>query len=175
MSSRTQSRTEIPRVKPNEVEAASGALKKHLDYMVPEMRLMLVRESGVKSTPITCPDDIEKFVEPMKHYDSEHFVSFHLDAKNCVVGYQLVSKGSLSEALVHPREVFKTAFLANSYAILVAHNHPTGSLTPSAEDLSITRTLIQAGELLGIKLVDHFIVGASGFSSLRETYPYLWP
>jgi DNA repair protein RadC len=81
----------------------------------------------------------------------------------------------VSASLVHPREVFKAALLANSTAIIVAHNHPSGSETPSLEDLETTKTLIAAGELLGVKVLDHVIVISTGLTSLRESHGYLWP
>lgn len=152
----------------------SRVLKKHLKYIVPEMRLALIKEPGGKPLPIGCPDDLEKFVEPLKHYSEEHFVDFHLDAKNQVTGYHIVSHGTVSASLVHPREVFKAALLANSYAIIVAHNHPAGPLSPSPEDMETTETLIKAGKLLGVSVVDHLIVSTNGLCSLRETKSYLW-
>jgi DNA repair protein RadC len=153
---------------------SSRALKRHLKYIVPEMRLALIKESGMKPKAITSAEDLDKFIEPLKYYDTEHFVSFHLDVKFQVIGFQIVSRGTLSAALVHPREVFKTALLANSYAIIVAHNHPGGSLTPSREDIETTETLIKAGKLLGVSVLDHVIVSSSGFASLREERPDLW-
>lgn len=153
----------------------SRTLKKHLKYIVPEMRLALIKEPGGKPLPIGCPDDLERFVEPLKHYSEEYFVAFHLDAKNAVTGYHVVSHGTVSSSLVHPREVFKAALLANSHALIVAHNHPAGSLTPSAEDLEVTETLIKAGKLMGVQVIDHIIVSSNGLSSLRETRSHLWP
>lgn len=150
-------------------------LKKHLKYIVPQMRLALIKEPGGQPVPIGCPDDIEKFVEPLKLYSEEHFVAFHLDAKNQVIGYHIVSHGTVSASLVHPREVFKAALLANSHAVLVAHNHPAGSLTPSPEDIEVTETLIKAGDLMGVKVIDHIIVSSNGLCSLRETRGSLWP
>lgn len=117
---------------------------------------------------------LERFVEPLKHYAEEHFVAFHLDAKNQVIGYHIVSHGTVTASLVHPREVFKAALLSNSHSIIVAHNHPAGSLTPSAEDIEVTTTLIKAGDLLGVKLIDHIIVSSNGLRSLRENRPNLW-
>ena len=90
------------------------------------------------------------------------------------MGYQIVSRGTVSASLVHPREVFKAALLANSYALIVAHNHPAGSLTPSQEDIQTTETLIKAGNLLGVQIVDHIIVSSNGIQSLRELRPSLW-
>lgn len=153
----------------------SRTLKKHLKYIVPEIRLALIKESGTQPVPIKTPDDLEQFVAPLKLYSEEHFVAFHLDVKHQVTGYHVVSHGTVSSSLVHPREVFKAALLDNSHSIIVAHNHPAGSLTPSDEDIDVTRTLIKAGELMGIAVIDHIIVSSNGLISLRETRGYLWP
>ena len=96
----------------------SRTLKKHLKYIVPELRLALLKEPGAKPQPIHGPDCLEKFVEPLKHYAEEHFVAFHLDAKNQVIGYHIVSHGTVTASLVHPREVFKAALLSNSHSAL---------------------------------------------------------
>lgn len=152
----------------------SRSLEKHLKYIVPEMRLALIKEPGVKPQAIIGPEDMERFVEPLKHYAEEHFIAFHLDGKNQVVGYQMVSRGTLTASLVHPREVFKAALLANSHALIVAHNHPAGSLTPSLEDIETTEVLIKAGNLLSVKVLDHIIVSSNGIQSLRELRPKLW-
>lgn len=153
----------------------SRVLKKHLKYIVPEIRLALIKEPGSKPLALHSPNDLERFVEPLKHFSEEHFVSFHLDCKNQVIGYHSVSHGTVTASLVHPREVFKAALLANSNAIIIAHNHPAGSLTPSDEDILVTETLIKAGEILGVRVLDHIIVSSNGLSSLRETRPHLWP
>lgn len=113
--------------------------------------------------------------EPLRHYSEEHFIAFHLDCKFHAIGFHEVSHSTLSASLVHPREVFKAALLANSYAIIVAHNHPGGSETPSKEDVQTTKQLVEAGELLGVHVLDHVIVTASGLASLRETHSHLWP
>jgi DNA repair protein RadC len=151
------------------------ALKKHLKYLVPQIRLALIKEPGVEPVPIRCPEDVEKFVEPLKHYSEEHFVAFHLDCNNNVIGYHVVSHGTLSASLVHPREVFKAALLANSHAILVAHNHPGGSRTASPDDIQTTKQLIAAAAVLQVPVVDHIIVTATSINSLREERPDLWP
>ncbi len=152
----------------------SRTLKKHLKYIVPEMRLALIKEPETNPLPVNCPEDLEKFVEPLRHYSEEYFIAFHLSATNSICNYQVISHGSLSASLVHPREVFKGALIANSHALIVAHNHPGGSLTPSREDLETTETLIKAGDLLGVKLIDHIIVSSNGLQSLREHSPHLW-
>jgi DNA repair protein RadC len=108
----------------------------------------------------------------------EHFVSLHLNANNQVIGVHEVSHGTLSASLVHPREVFKAALIANSFAILVCHNHPSGSeLMPSADDMVTTRQLVEAGRFMGVNVIDHLIIGPGvdhHCYSLRERHPDLW-
>jgi DNA repair protein RadC len=92
-----------------------------------------------------------------------------LDVKHRVIAEEVVSIGILDGALIHPREVFKAAITANAAAIIVAHNHPSGDLKPSGQDAEVTRRLRKAGEILGIPVVDHVIVGPTGgHFSFRE-------
>lgn len=153
---------------------STWALKKHFQYLVPQYRLILIKEPGVKPTAVTDPITFSRFIQPLAHYSEEHFIAFHLDAKHQVIGYHEVSKGTLNASLVHPREVFKAALLSNAYAIIVAHNHPSGSVAPSSEDLAVTTQLIKVGKLMGVPLVDHCIVSSDSMNSLRETEPQLW-
>lgn len=102
-------------------------------------------------------------------FDREAFVVLHLSAKHKIVSLEVVSIGTLSATLVHPREVFKGALLANCSAIALAHAHPSGDPTPSNEDLALTRQLMEGGELLGIRVVDHVVLGDENHVSLRET------
>jgi DNA repair protein RadC len=100
--------------------------------------------------------------EYLKDADREHFVVFFLDQKNRLTGIHTVSMGSMTASVVHPREVFKAAILAQAAAIVCGHNHPSGETQPSREDRAITTRLYQAGKLLGIDLVDHVIIGTPG-------------
>jgi DNA repair protein RadC len=152
----------------------SKPLKRHFKYIVPQYRLILVKEPGIKPTHISDPISFHHFVQPLAHYSEEHFIAFHLDAKHQVIGYHEVSKGTLSASLVHPREVFKAALLSNAYAIIVAHNHPSGSVAPSREDIETTKQLIEAGKIMGVSVVDHCIVSSESMNSLRESEPQLW-
>jgi len=126
--------------------------------------------------PIQSPGDVEDLLRPLRHATEEHFVSLHLNAKHEVVGLHEVSHGTLSTSLVHPREVYKAALVANSYAILVCHNHPSGSvLKPSREDIDTTEQLIEASRVLGVGLLDHLILGPEQEAySIRENHPELW-
>lgn len=150
-------------------------LKKHLKYRIPEIKLALLREPTSEPLPtIKTPADLEPYLEPMRHLTEEHFVALHLDAKLQIQGYQVVSHGTLSSSLVHPREVFKAAILNNAFCIVIAHNHPSGITTPSPEDLQTTKQLVAAGKLLGIDLIDHLIISFRDITSLREHYSYLF-
>ena len=92
----------------------------------------------------------------------ESFYAIHLDTKNRILCLDQVSVGSLSASIVHPREVFKSALLSSAAGMVFVHNHPSGDPTPSAEDHKIHRRLIEAGELLGIRVLDHLIIGRDG-------------
>jgi DNA repair protein RadC len=108
--------------------------------------------------------------------DAVGFVAVLLDTKGQVIGVTTISIGDLSSALVHPREVFKPAVLANAASVLLAHNHPSGDPTPSSEDVSVTRRLAEAGALLGIDVLDHVVIGERGhWVSLRERGLYDFP
>ena len=112
----------------------------------------------------TSPRQIFETFNFLNHETKEYFMALHLDGKNRIVAIEIVSIGSLNQSIVHPREVFKTALLSSAAAIILIHNHPTGDTTPSREDIEITRRLKEAGELIGIKVLDHIIIGDSYLS-----------
>lgn len=123
------------------------------------IQMVRERELLYNGARLTTPEQAaEAFCALIGNPDREFFVCMLLDGKNRITGIHTVSQGSLNQSIVHPRETFKAAILANSAAILVAHNHPTGDLTPSREDLEITRRLKEAGDLLGIRVLDHIII-----------------
>ena len=100
--------------------------------------------------------------------DQEHFIVLALDTKHRIKKEILVSKGSLSASIVHPREVFAPAIRERAAAIIILHNHPSGDPAPSSEDVEITDRLKKTGELVGIRLLDHVIIGAGTYSSMAE-------
>lgn len=151
------------------------SLENHLRYIIPEMRLILLKETGIQANIIGSPTDLESYLNPLKYYSEEYFVSLHLDIKRRITGYHIAAQGTLTETLIHPREVFKAAMLNNSNTIILAHNHPSGSLAPSTEDIVTTQILIKAGAILGIGLLDHVIVSSEGINSLRQSYEQIWP
>jgi len=95
-------------------------------------------------------------------------VCLFLNTKNHVIGKQTIFVGSLDASIVHPREVFKEAIRRSSASVICLHNHPSGDPTPSREDIAITHTLREAGELVGISLLDHVIIGDGKYISLKE-------
>ena len=100
--------------------------------------------------------------------DREKLAVCCLNSKNEPTNISIVSVGSLNNSIVHPREVFKIAIISNSASIIIAHNHPSGNTEPSNEDIAITRRLQECGELIGIKLLDHLIIGDNSYISLKE-------
>jgi len=129
-------------------------------------KIALVRERSVTQTERPQIRSAEGAAATLAAYlaeeDREHFVVLLLNSKNRLIGINTVSIGSLTSSLAHPREVFKPAILANAAAIIVAHNHPGGEPTPSQEDVEITKRLYAAAELLGIRLLDHIVLGDNG-------------
>jgi len=127
------------------------------------------RYRGKAPKPVRGPDDVVALVgRKLRTESREHFVVLLLNARHECLAVEIVSIGSLNASIVHPREVFKPAVLASAASIIVAHNHPSGDPEPSEEDLSITRRLVQVGELLGIGLLDHLVIAERGAVSLRE-------
>jgi DNA repair protein RadC len=122
----------------------------------------------VRRRCIEGPEDVARMLMPvMRDLDREHFVAVLLTTKNQVIDVITVSIGSLSASLVHPREVLKPAIQASAAALVVAHNHPTGVPTPSAEDIDFTRRLGRCAALLGLRLLDHLILGDGRFESMK--------
>jgi DNA repair protein RadC len=120
------------------------------------------------SNRFTSPEQLFQIFSFLQHETKEHFITIHLDGKNRISCIEEVSVGSMSQAIVHPREVFKTALLSSAAALVLIHNHPSGDPACSREDREITRRLKEAGELLGIRVLDHIIVGSSYFSFVEQ-------
>jgi len=134
-----------------------------------ELGRRMVYGRPLRRRVVEGPADVARLLMPsMRDLDREHFVAILLSTKNQVQDVVTVSIGSLSASIVHPREVLKPAIQASAAALIVAHNHPTGVPTPSPEDLEFTRRLARCGELLGIRLLDHVILGDGTYESLKS-------
>lgn len=139
--------------------------------LIQKYRLELVKESrGTYDSKLSEPQLVVEMLNGVLKLNiqaEEVFMVLCLDTKNKVIGAFEVSRGTINSSIVHPREIFKRALLCNAASIIVAHNHPSGEVTPSKEDISITDRLKSAAELMGIPLVDHLIVGESRYYSFK--------
>ena len=133
--------------------------------------IKMVKESSFlyQTRQILSPNDAYEMIkEQLEGLDREQFIIACLNTKNEPTNITVVSVGTLNKAIIHPREVFKTAILSNAASIMAFHNHPSGETTPSQQDIQLTNRLYEVGELLGIKLLDHLIIGDRTFTSLKE-------
>jgi DNA repair protein RadC len=125
-------------------------------------------ETGGK-TVIKNPEDIAGVVRgKLRGKKKEHFLALLLDTRNQVLKVAEISIGSLDSSIVHPREVFKEAIAASAAAVIFAHNHPSGDCTPSTDDIELTKRLAQAGQIIGIEVLDHIIIGDRNHLSLKN-------
>ncbi|ABO51059.1 DNA replication and repair protein RadC [Desulforamulus reducens MI-1] len=118
---------------------------------------------------IRCPEDVCGLVmEDLRDLDREHFLALLLNTKNQVLARETISIGTLNSSVVHPRELFKVAIRRSAASMILVHNHPSGDPTPSREDIVLTKRLIEAGEIIGIDVLDHIIIGDNKFTSLKS-------
>ena len=144
-----------------------------MPYRVTRYRLLMVKDGSITTTwdrQVRQSKDVADLMAPLvSNLDREAFWVLMLNGKNVVIGVNLVSVGALTAALVHPREVVKPLILGSAAAAILVHNHPSGDPTPSAEDLALTKRLGEVGELVGIRVLDHIVIGHDGaFRSLAD-------
>jgi DNA repair protein RadC len=124
--------------------------------------------------PLTAPDRVHEILQTVLNSESpadrdkEHIWVFYLDNRRKIKALELVALGTLTEILIHPREIFTQAITYRCAAIILAHNHPSGNPGPSDSDIKATRRIYKAGEILGIELLDHVITATEGFTSLKQ-------
>lgn len=123
-------------------------------------------EKNIKS-PLAAKNIINTVLE-LNNECVEKFGILALDTKNNVIGIHIISIGSLNASIVHPREVFKAAILNNACSIILFHNHPSGDVTPSNEDIETTKRLVESGKIMGITVFDHIIVGENNYCSMKD-------
>jgi DNA repair protein RadC len=134
-----------------------------------QLSRVLISPSEVP-TLIRSPQDVFELLKAeMMFLPKEHFVTLFLNTKNHIITQETISIGSLNAAIVHPRCVFRSAIKRNSASIVCVHNHPSGDPHPSQEDIELTNRLKEVGEIIGIELLDHCIIGHNRFTSLKET------
>jgi len=142
-----------------------------MNYVTALVQLPLVRETGKER--IKSPEDVARICADIANLAQESFHVLMLNAKNCLINRHVVTIGLADASLVHPREVFRPAIAENASAIVLVHNHPSGDSTPSAEDIKVTKQLIEVGKIVDITVHDHVIIGkeheaSRGFFSMRE-------
>jgi DNA repair protein RadC len=134
-----------------------------------ELGRRLARTTMEDTITIRSPQDVSTYLmEDLRYLQKEHFVCLFLNTKNHVIGQETLSMGSLNASIVHPREVFRAAIKRSSASIICVHNHPSGDPTPSPEDIQMTGRLVEAGQIIGIEVLDHIILGDQNFVSLKE-------
>jgi len=140
-------------------------------YRIPRLKISVIRDRSELSDVRKISDSGQMFTflrEYYKGHDREEMLAIILDSKNTITGIHTISIGTLTMSIVHPRETFKAAILMSAAAIILAHNHPSGDPTPSAEDRALTDRLVKAGNLLGIRVIDHVIVGDNRYVSFAD-------
>jgi len=142
-----------------------------------EFKILRLNDAPAADAILDQPQAIVDYLRPklaaslIYRPDTENFIVVHLNARRRPIGFEIITHGLLDQLLVHPREVFKSAIVANAAAIVLAHNHPSGDPTPSDADIKVTRDLIKAGQLLRIEVLDHVILGTNpvGRDSVEPT------
>jgi DNA repair protein RadC len=125
--------------------------------------------NSIEKPKISSPEDVYRRLFPrMREQKKEMFIELCLDTKNQILKEEVISMGSLNANVVHPREVFKLALTESAAHIIVAHNHPSGDPTPSREDIEITKKLVETGNIMGITVLDHVIIGDGRHFSMKE-------
>lgn len=134
-----------------------------------ELGRRTVIEKPRRGLPIRHPTQLAMYLQSkIGHEGIEQFGVILLDGRNRLLAEEVLSTGGWSASVVRPREVFRRALLHAAPALILFHNHPSGDPLPSREDIQITNQLVDAGKLLGVKVLDHLIVGSEGYASLRE-------
>jgi DNA repair protein RadC len=130
-------------------------------------RRLAIAEARVEI--IHGPEDVARFAMPhFRHETKEHFAVLLLNTKNHILAMPVISQGSLTASVVHPREVFEAAVRHSAASMILLHNHPSGDPSPSREDIAVTERLVKAGQIMDIPVLDHVIIGNDSFASLKE-------
>lgn len=135
------------------------------------VKIQMVKEGSLlyKNRTVHSPQNgFDLMKQFLGDVDREHFIVMCLDTKNQPTSLNVCHIGSLNSSLVHPREVFKAAVLSNAASIMVGHNHPSGNSEPSEADFNMTKRLVEAGEIMGIEVLDHIVMGDQEYTSFKE-------
>lgn len=137
-----------------------------------EISKRLIKEESLnkhKSIIVRSPKDIFPLLkEKIVNFHKEYYMAVSLDNRNKVISIDIISIGTLTSSLIHPRETFEVAIKNHAGSIIICHNHPSGELIPSEDDVAVTNSLVKAGKLLGIEVADHLIITKDGYFSFKE-------
>lgn len=151
-------------IKESDIEALPVKRRK----LAQQLLHLLERVMNESVRYIQKPEDVFLLCSDIVGHNKENFIVILLNTKNRVIARKVISIGGLNSAVVHPREVFRVAFENSAAAIVCVHNHPSGDPSPSPEDISVTKRLVEVGGIIGIDVLDHVIVGRDGWVSLKE-------
>lgn len=126
------------------------------------------------ATELTAPERIYAACADILEDPQEKLVAFYVSSRFTILKREVISVGTVDASLIHPREVFRPAILSNASHLVIAHNHPSGNKLPSNADIAVTRRLAEAGEHIGIALLDHLVCTPQGYTSLKIAYPHLF-
>jgi DNA repair protein RadC len=145
-------------------------------HLIREVAIRYVGARRRVGEKIASPVEAARYFRRRIHDDArEHFVALYLDGRHRAIADAIVSIGTATASLVHPREVFQPAIGLGACALLIGHSHPSGDVTPSREDIEVTERLVRAGRILGIPLLDHIVWSrAGGHHSIRESHPHVF-
>ena len=134
-----------------------------------ELGRRIMSEDREERTKVSCPEDAVRILMPqMRYLLQEEFWVILLDTRSQVIKIEMISVGILNSSIIHPREVFKEAIKSSAASVILAHNHPSGDPTPSAEDLDVTQRIVEAGRLIGIEVIDHIVIGDNVYTSIKR-------
>lgn len=146
-----------------------GKVKAGQIMAICELSVRLSKIQARAKLSFHSPDSIAQYyMTEFRSYRQEHLMMLMLDSKNQLMGERLISKGTANASLAEPRDIFGEALRMGAVFIILIHNHPSGDVTPSKADIQVTRRIYEAGEILGIRLLDHIIVGNGTYKSLKE-------
>ena len=161
----------LTRAPAGEIRATAGLGERRATALAAAFAIgrRVARMEWVRAEPVRCGREVFEFFRPrLRGLRKETFYALLLDGKNRLLREERVSEGTLTSSLVHPREVFAPAVRESAAALIVVHNHPSGDPTPSPEDREVTRRLRAAGEIVGIRVLDHVVVGEEAYVSFLE-------
>lgn len=148
-----------------------GQVKAIQILCIGELSRRIARTAARRELDFQNPESIaEYYMETMRHEEQENLVCMMLDTRNHLLGEKVITRGTVNASLISPRELFLTALSYHAVHLILLHNHPGGDPSPSLEDQKVTRRIVQAGELIGITVLDHIIIGDRTFFSLRQNH-----